>query len=437
MAANAYIGDAVISYGAFKRASAVFAPGASLVSVTSLFSVIEATVLYEHLWYLPFGDEGNASVSNLAAWGALAAEGLVRPLDATVFGAGTRLWGEAQEGWKRQVFDIGHIPTYAHVSRSELLANTFQHALHASAWAYDSTNDEHEVFTAEGLERWKDHVTGAGFDQRAEDANDGDDDGRFMNWERTVVFLARASVVRTLGADCVGDAFEDPVIQLNDAFASRAAAARLYAKVSANFKSKVAQLQDDRYAAALPIPPIVAILLDRCDGRLESIVRELVALRAEFAPFRARYRAYADTLANPAGMTVGDLIEAKREAFDEVGAALNKVDPQRSDSRLLSEVVGASLKPGEDGSDSFLEVKPSVSLASLVRLGVERYKLWRIKARAQNLFDVYGKALRIKNLHSLIGKRLAVNISPQDYRDYRAYAKTVEGLAKVDRRTSM
>jgi len=69
--------------------------------------------------------------------------------------------------------------------------------------------------------RWQRHVAGIGFDARTEAANDGDDEGRFTDWETTSVYLARAATIDALEADYVGDAFEAPIVHLGSAFASR------------------------------------------------------------------------------------------------------------------------------------------------------------------------------------------------------------------------
>ena len=45
------------------------------------------------------------------------------------------------------------------------------------------------------------------------------------------------------------------------------------------------------------------------------------------------------------------------------------------------------------------------------------------------LCDAYGKALQIRNYHSLIGKALAVDVTKDEYEAYLAYAGAVEQLA--------
>jgi hypothetical protein len=425
-------GDAVVSYGALKRAGEAQAKDASLPAVMTLFAIVEAVVLYERLWYAPFGDARLDSVAALPTWTMLQGQELIAPIDAGLVADDASAVQSARERWRRQVRALGEVPAYEHIAPEQLLDNTFQHALEVQAWAYDAASESVEVMTADGLARWQRHVAGIGFDARAEAANDGNDNGRFMDWETTSVYLARAATVDALEADYVGDAFEAPIVRLGAAFARRNLAARLYGKFSEDFQLKIRALMDDGYAATLAIPPIVALALDRSSGGIDTLLREAAALRQEFAPFRARYRTYAETLRNPAGASLGELLDAKREALQEVGAALNKVKAKRTDTRIISEVIGASVKLGE-GEDELLEIKPTLSLPALAKFGIEKAALKRIKGRAQILFDSYAKAMGIRNYHALVGKRLGVALTREDDEAYQAYVQAAERIANVDR----
>jgi len=426
-------GDAIVSYGVLNRAGEAFTKRASMASVLSLFALVEAAVLYERLWYAPFGDAGLDNVATLSAWNTLREQQLIAAIDAALVDDDARAVRTARERWRRRVHALGDVPAYQHLSPERLLDNTFDHALHARAWAYDFARQDIDVFTADGLARWQRHVAGIGFDAQAEAANDGDDDGRFMNWETTSIYLAWAAVAGALEADYVGDAFEAPIVRLGETFASRNLGARLYGKFAQDFQRKIGGLIGDGYAATLAIPPIVALVLDRSDGSIASLWREAAGLRDEFAPFRAKYRGYAETLRNPAGLSLAELLGTKREALEEVGAALNKVKTRRIDTRVISEVIGASVKPGDGDADDLLEIKPTLSLTALAKLGIEQAALKHIKGRAQILFDSYAKAMQIRNYHALIGGRLGVSLTREDDEAYQAYALAVERFAKVDR----
>lgn len=422
-----YAGGAVASYRAIDRASEVFAGRASLTSVIALLGLIESIVLYEKLWYLPFGDSDHRAVARTNLWTAMAGRGLIAPISASILEDRSKVIHSAREGWKRQMASMPHIPSYGHVSHVELLDNVFDHAMHAAVWAYDDSGNEDEQLTADGLSRWIDHVTGVGFDQAEQDANGGEDDGRYINWERAVIYMARATLVSKLECDYVGDAIEDPIVRIINTHVSHNAAVKLYAILSNDFRANISALAADGFPVVLPVPPIAALLLERSAGGLDALLAEAVAMREEFAPFRARYQQYNESLRNPAGMTLADLMSARREALDEVEGALNKVRGGRTDSRLLTEIAGATLKPTDDQGVS-LEIEPSVSLTSLAKVGLQRFTLSRIKGRARMLFDSYGKAMQIRNYHSLIGKTLRVNVTKDDYESYVAYASAVEHL---------
>lgn len=427
-----YPGDAVVSYSALMRASDVFARDAGLPAVLSLFSLIEAAVLYERLWYLPFGDPDARYVQRFELWSALHSAGLLAILDDPAWNEGKPLRGAAERHWREKIASISHIPSYSHLSRQELLRNTFDHAMTGAAWAntFNFPVDlDRGFFTVEHIRAWHRFVTGANFDAAAEEANDGDDGGRYLAWDHAAATMARAALVDGLGADFVGDAIEAPLLGLGDAASHRNLAARLYARLANDFQAQVEGLIDDGFGIALPIPPIVALVLERCDGGMASLIAEMRALRDEFAAFRKSYRAYKELLDNPTGMALGEVLNARRELIDEVSGALSLVSGKRTDARILSEIVGATVKPSSGGADPGLQIDPSMSLSGLAKLGVKQLALSRIKGRAQILFDVYGKAMKIRNYHSLLGRRFGIAISKDELKGYRVYAKTAESLA--------
>lgn len=434
--ASSYAGDAVVSYTAVRRASEVFGRRAGLPAVLSLFALIEAAVLYERLWYVPFGDPGAQHVARFELWPALHSAGLIEPVGGSAWRGGQHARRTVLRQWQEKLTSVSRIPSYGHISQQDLLRNTFDHALDGVIWANTHghlADMEADFFSAQRIGDWQRFVSGVDFDQEAEDANDGDDDGRYLSWDHAAATLARAAVVQALGADYVGDALEGPLVQLGDAVAARNHAARLYARLARDFQAQVEGLIDDGFSVALPIPPIVALVLERSDGSLASLLAEIKGLRDEFAAFRASYRAYANLLENPSGMALGELVNARRELLDEVSGALGQISAGRTDSRILSEIVGATVKPSGDAADPGLDIDPSLSLSALARLGVKHLALSRIKGRAQILFDVYGKAMKIRNYHSLLGRRFGTAITREELNGYRLYARAAERLSGIRR----
>ena len=83
-------------------------------------------------------------------------------------------------------------------------------------------------------------------------------------------------------------------------------------------------------------------MLDRASDR-SQILREVLALREEFAPFRRRYANYQVLLQNDNDLTLGQLVDARRESVEEIRAALKLLSAERTDSRILAE------NPGSEG----------------------------------------------------------------------------------------
>ncbi|HVK55830.1 MAG TPA: hypothetical protein VM532_12470, partial [Burkholderiales bacterium] len=131
-----YRGDAVLSYGVLRSASEVFKRDARLPAVMSLFSLMEAVVLYERLWYLPLGDPGSASASRFEIWDALQTQKLISSAPEALWSNDSRTRKAAAKDWNDKITLVAPAPTYTHISQQELLQNTFNHALKTIAWVY-------------------------------------------------------------------------------------------------------------------------------------------------------------------------------------------------------------------------------------------------------------------------------------------------------------
>ena len=192
-------GDAFVSYGALKRAGEAQAKGASLPAVLTLFAIVEAVGATNGCGFAPFADARLDQVARLPAWTMLHGQSLIAPIDAALVADNARAGaGAARETWRRQVRALGAGPGLrAHRARKTSRQHLPPRAQRV-AWAYYAASESVDVMTADGLARWQRHVAGIGFDARAEAANDGDDDYRFMNWETTSVYLARAATIDAL-----------------------------------------------------------------------------------------------------------------------------------------------------------------------------------------------------------------------------------------------
>ncbi|NUT79075.1 hypothetical protein HNO86_28935 [Pseudomonas sp. C1C7] len=429
-------GDAVLSARMLKNASQAIEGKSTLSCLLSFFSLIEASVLYERLWYLPFGDSDGKSVKDAAMWEFLNCAGVLNVSSNNQWSQGKPLRDEVETEWQEKVQTICRVPSYAHSSQQQVLKSAFYYAFNGAAFVdalFEQSRKNDLFFTPQRLNDWQRYASGSDFDQAKEDANDGNDGGRFTDWENMAKIMARAAMVSALEADYVGDAVESPIVLMSNSIAHKNVAARLYEFVAQKFEKDTSALVSDGYNRALAIPPIVALVLDRSDGNVTSIYQEILALREEFAAFRTRYREYQAVLKNPSNMSLDELNNLRKHHMQEVIAALNKISSKRIDSAIVAEIFGLEAS-GESKDGAYeLDISPRLSIGELIKLAATQLHLSRIRGRASILFDTYKKATAIRGYHKLVQRRLGVNISEDELKNYKKYASIVEGISRVKR----
>lgn len=253
---------------------------------------------------------------------------------------------------------------------------------------------------------------------------------RQLDWERAASYVARACVSHAQGADHVGDPFEHPIAALTIRSRRESPTAQLYSRLVTSFEGKLAGLKDDGYPMALAIPPVPAVVLDRSDGSLRSVIQETVALRAEFAPFREKYQGYVQTLRDPQARTLKELLDERWTAISEVSAAIDALGGQRTDSTLIQGLIGGNIKVGDGNGGDSVSLDPAVSIGGLAKVVIQKVKGTVVKARASILFDVWSKALEISRYNTLSERRLGTAFPDRAILAYRSYANAVEGLIK-------
>jgi hypothetical protein len=429
-------GDAVLSPKLLKNASRAIDGKSTLSCLLSFFSLIEASVLYERLWYLPFGDSGGKSVSGSAMWEFLHGAGVLKLSPEDQWSEGKPLRDKVENEWREKIQMICRVPSYAHASQDQVLSTAFYYAFHGAAFVdllYEQPQRNKLFFTQQRLDDWQRYASGSDFDQAREDANNGNDGGRYTDWENMAKIMARAAMVNELKADYVGDAVESPIVLMSNSIAHNSVAARLYRFVSEKFDKDTKGLIADGYNRALAIPPIVALVLDRSDGNATSIYTEILALREEFASFRTKYREYQNVLKNPTNLSLDELDSLQKHHMHEVIGALNKISSKRIDSAIVAEILGVEIS-GESKDGAFeLEISPKLSIGELLKLAARQIHLSRIKGRASILFDTYKKATAIRGYHKLVQRRLGVTISEDELKNYKKYSAIVEGISRVKR----
>ncbi len=430
-------GDAVVSFRALKRASEVASGDPSLRSILSLFSLIEAVVLYERLWYQPSGEIGVGFASNFEIWDPLCSAGLIKSLDGNLNWKNKLFMERSRESWGSLIGQVCRIPQYNSLTEAELLDNEFEKAYEFPMYLECAMDDGMpfgpEGLTTKDIQDWKRYVTGVGFDRKSENAEGDEADSRELHWSMVAKCLARASIAETLGGDYVTDPFEGAALQAVSSVSRRNQAARLYESMSHKFENELRKLIDDGLGVAIPIPPAAAIVLERSDGSLKSIVREAAALREEFKKFRVSYKAYMDLLENPVGKTLADMAKLKKEMVDEVLCAINSISVQGFDSRVLTEIFSATISSKSKNDNQELEVESCFSIGALMSLGVKHYRISKIKGRARILFDSYYKAMNVANYHSLLGKKLNAKIEKREILGYQNFVQAIEAGSHIIR----
>lgn len=423
-------GDAICSYGVLERASRVLFGGNGDVNfqdLLSLFSLLEAAVLYNRLLYVPFGDTSQKTGADLELVHALIKSGvaaieLEEHADEDVE-SGVKI----RQTWEALVRAIGNIPATIEIDEATTLSRAFRHAFAASAPMYhtfgvrvreDNRFSEPGLLTNEGMDKWKRNIINPTVSPY--------DWGRFMDWERLVIFLARSTFAKELKADYVCDAMEQPIVEIGVSLSRNNLAVQLYERLSKNLSIKHEALKHAGFPSTISVPPIVTLILERADGSPESIIKELMDLREEFSDFRKKYVNYSRTLSAPEGKTLGELVDKQKDLIQEVEAALNMVTAGRVDSRVFHEFVGGQIKPAGGGSEDIIDIQPSVSLSSLVKLGLRKWEISRIQGRAQSLFDIWAKVMKIENYHSLVSRKLGFEVTRDEYSNYRRYAQVVK-----------
>ena len=227
------------------------------------------------MWYIPFGDDSDFHVTETMTWAELAAVGVCKVAD---FDEEKVLIGPARADFEYSLRALGPVPTYNDVDGPESLHRAFDYgikvdapAMHGFRWILI----EDELRSADGVHRFVTNVDGTS-------SLSGEE--RQLDWERAASYVARASVSHGQGADYVGDPFEHPIAALTIRSRRESPTAQLYSRLVTSFEGKLAGLKDDGYPMALANPPVPAVVLDRSDGSLRSVIQETVALRAEFAP---------------------------------------------------------------------------------------------------------------------------------------------------------
>ncbi len=172
---------------------------------------------------------------------------------------------------------------------------------------------------------------------------------------------------------------------------------RLYNALSGKLSKLIGDLSKLGYPLSISIPPIPAILLSRSNSP-NDLLRETLALREDFAPFRKKMRDFSCVIQNPDGMILDKLLSQRREVLYEVEDAINTLAFTRSDERLMYELFTGDL----DINNSSIPASFSMDGLSDYLFASHSYNLHSVKGRVEVLFNLEKKVREIKDYHKLL-----------------------------------
>lgn len=208
-----------------------------------------------------------------------------------------------------------------------------------------------------------------------------------------------------------------------------------YRNMSDNLRSKVHTLQGIGAPIPMYIPPIPAVILERCEGKASKFFIETLRLRDEFAGTRKRLWKYQQVISGKDNLSLGEQFQAYQDSVADVVRELNRLQLKRTDSRLVLEIWDAvgELKVAEQSS--YPELQSSLNLGALLSLGIKGFKVLQVKARARQLFDLYNKTLQIRNYGNLLEKVFHVESKKlvNDIDKIEKLGTAIDKLASVNR----
>ena len=158
----------------------------------------------------------------------------------------------------------------------------------------------------------------------------------------------------------------------------------VYDTLSEGLRKEIDALKAAGVPIPIYVPPIPAVVLERCRGNPSRYWTELESLRQEFAATRAKYQAFQAWLKSPTE-DLGTIIQKRREMIGEVRQAIDRVTTGRADGRLLFEMWDAvgSIKDG--GHNMELSIGGSANVKNILGAVVKWFKIRRVKRRARSL----------------------------------------------------
>jgi hypothetical protein len=207
---------------------------------------------------------------------------------------------------------------------------------------------------------------------------------------------------------------------------------KVYRELGRRLSDAVSELRDFGCPFQMVVPPIPAVALSRMRAHdIDSLVTEVLALREQFAPYRRKYQRYQEIVSHPEKFELRDVLKAYRQAVNEVVAALRIFDP--SDSLLIYDMLNTFLKVSASPTGADPGLSPSLSLSGLLTVLAKQVGKRTIVNRANAIFDLFKKTLRIKDYGNLLSKITSYRPSNADVRLIQKFGEETERCLAAQR----
>lgn len=173
---------------------------------------------------------------------------------------------------------------------------------------------------------------------------------------------------------------------------------KAYAVLSRAIKADINALKDWSSPIRLYIPPIVAVLLDRCSST-SDIPDELLKLRKEFSGYRRKFTEYEQKIKNANNLSLEETVKVKVELNKAMRLAIKSEFKDTSTSILREIPKFFDITLGPD-----LIPSGSTNILYVLTKGTQRVNDWWTKRRVVYLLDMKKKMYKIRNYDKLFEK---------------------------------
>jgi len=230
--------------------------------------------------------------------------------------------------------------------------------------------------------------------------------------------FAWTDFAREQGLQVVGDALWSPLIYTQ--LVRTTVPTDLYGRLARQFELDAQLAFRDLGLRRLPIPPLGALLLERCQ-RPADIPRTIVELRNEFADLRGALSQLEDRLSE--AKTLREKLDVRREVEAEWETVARKIVPSRRTSWwwLWSAI--------EFGVHLILAPPTALQQALTAALSQARDNPPRI--RLQGFLDIYAQATDTR-YHELAQRVFGAAVPDRDLQGYARFCKATAALLQIE-----